>query len=140
MKHPLGKHESTPNNLRKILQPELYPDYIKILKRARGLIRSKRHNFICTALLSMDYEFAEKGQNLHLRRWIRDMLGELFAHSSSYGTWLMEHYPDLYNRIYDAGLDAGCRAGRIQWIDAMIAKIEKEAKRANNTNSNKIPV
>lgn len=82
-------------------------EYVRDLKIARGRI-ARRTPYICWALDGCKHE-------LVLKKWIRAQLGGIH----SYCAWLQFFHPDIYRRNEDF------KQGRLQWIDAMIAELEK---------------
>lgn len=92
----------------------------EILKAARERIKSRRDSLICFAL--SDCGEGTHSQRERLKGWVRVQLGSF----SLYSAWVRAHHFVKWGEMYKHP-DA-FRAGRLAWLDWMIAECEKKEK------------
>lgn len=92
----------------------------EVLKGARLRIACGEADFVCYAI-----DTDEPMQKARLEDWVCSMLTN---NHISYSGWLMKNHFKFYlKNVYPNGNHVDvCRAGRLAWLDWMIAYCEKE--------------
>lgn len=90
----------------------------EILIAVREKIATGRGQYIC-----IEIEYGELGNYAQQKRlidWVQQMMGKRVY---SYEAWLLKHHPTLYKGLRGKF----CVAGRLQWLDWMIANCDTAA-------------
>lgn len=97
-----------------------------ILRKARRLIESFKVDHVCVAIgQAAGRRHRERGNRLVA--WVEKMLGGHLY----YSWWLKSEHPDVHKQLWEMWQTNGrrgspWRAGRLNWLDWMIAECEKE--------------
>jgi hypothetical protein len=91
----------------------------EMLKKAKELINSHDERYICNALDAIEY--SEITNDYIVASTIKDWIKIQLDGHQSYEFWLEANHPEVYQGFYH-----DYSAGRLAWMDWMIAEYKKE--------------